>query len=81
MLRGFGFEQRGPTTIFEDKVSCIAMSHNPVTPEHSRHIDTRLSGFLRDMVRPRRNKILKLEKCAGTQNVADALPKSVPGPV
>eukprot|EP00961_Rhodomonas_salina_P069833 937374-Rhodomonas_salina.2 len=76
MLRGFGFEQHGPTTIFEDNASCIAMSHNPVKPEHSRHIDTRLY-FLRDMVR---DKVLRLEKCAGTQNVADALTKSVPGP-
>ena len=50
------------------------MSENPVNAERSRHIDTRLY-FLRDMVR---DKLLKLRKCAGTQNVADALTKSLP---
>eukprot|EP00961_Rhodomonas_salina_P239555 3236260-Rhodomonas_salina.1 len=68
--------QLSPTTIYEDNASCIAMSHNPVKPEHSRHIDTRLY-FLRDMVC---DKVLKLAKCPGTENVADALTKSVPGP-
>lgn len=49
LLRGFGFEQTSPTTIYADNAPCIAMSHNQVKPEHSRHIDTRLY-FLRDMV-------------------------------
>eukprot|EP00961_Rhodomonas_salina_P054741 735406-Rhodomonas_salina.1 len=35
LLRGFGFEQTSPTTVYEDNASCIAMSHNPVKPEHS----------------------------------------------
>eukprot|EP00961_Rhodomonas_salina_P132842 1788199-Rhodomonas_salina.1 len=52
------------------------MSENPVHAERSRHIDTR-KWFLRDMVR---DKLLKLRKCAGTQNVADALTKSLPAP-
>eukprot|EP00961_Rhodomonas_salina_P044578 599110-Rhodomonas_salina.1 len=72
LLCGFGFEQQNPTTIYEDNASCIAMSHNQVKPEHSRHIDTRLY-FLRDMVS---DKVLKLERCPGTENVADALTKS-----
>ncbi len=52
------------------------MSENPVNPERSRHIDTR-KFWLRDMVR---DKIVKLRKCAGTHNVADALTKSLPSP-
>eukprot|EP00961_Rhodomonas_salina_P096952 1304279-Rhodomonas_salina.1 len=52
------------------------MSENPVNAERSRHIDTRIY-FLRDMVR---DKLLVLQKCAGTQNVADALTKSLPAP-
>eukprot|EP00961_Rhodomonas_salina_P194154 2621596-Rhodomonas_salina.2 len=53
------------------------MSENPDNAERSRHIDTRIY-FLRDM--PVRDKLLRLKKCAGTQNVADALTKSLPGP-
>eukprot|EP00961_Rhodomonas_salina_P228791 3092301-Rhodomonas_salina.1 len=52
------------------------MSENPVNADRSRHIDTRIY-WLRDMVRA---KIVKLRKCAGTQNVADALRKSLPSP-
>eukprot|EP00961_Rhodomonas_salina_P167597 2258865-Rhodomonas_salina.1 len=52
------------------------MSENPVNADRSRHIDTR-RYWLRDMVRDR---ILKLRKLAGTQNVADALTKSLPYP-
>ena len=74
LLRDLGFEQRRPTRVYEDNASCILMSENPACADHSRHIDTRIY-FLRDMVR---NKILKLKKCAGTENVADALTKSVP---
>eukprot|EP00961_Rhodomonas_salina_P301621 3940542-Rhodomonas_salina.3 len=80
LLRCFRFEQTSPTTVYEDNASCIAMLHNPVKPEHSchcdGHIDTRLY-FLLDMVC---DKVLKLAKCPGTENVADALTKSVPGP-
>eukprot|EP00961_Rhodomonas_salina_P041554 559249-Rhodomonas_salina.1 len=80
LLRGFGFEhwQTSPITVYEDNASCIAMSHKleQVKQEHSSHIDTRLY-FLWDMVR---DKVLKLAKCPGTENVTDALTKSVPGP-
>ena len=76
LLRGFGFEQTHPTRVYEDNASCIAMSHNPVKPERSRHIDIK-KYFLRDLVR---DKVVKLFKCPGTENVADALTKNVPGP-
>jgi len=65
-----------PTEVYEDNASCIAMSHNPVKPDRSRHIDIK-KYWLRDMVK---DKILRLLKCPGTSNVADALTKSVPGP-
>mmetsp|Transcript_30543 Transcript_30543/g.63105 ORF Transcript_30543/g.63105 Transcript_30543/m.63105 type:complete len:82 (-) Transcript_30543:45-290(-) len=52
------------------------MPENPANPERSRHIDTSMF-FLRDMVRGR---IIKLIKVAGTENVADALTKSLPSP-
>eukprot|EP00961_Rhodomonas_salina_P257539 3480241-Rhodomonas_salina.1 len=52
------------------------MSENPVNRERSRHIDTRLH-LVRDLVW---DGIIKLVKCAGVNNVADALTKSVPFP-
>ena len=58
----------------EDNASCILMSKNSTNRERSRHFDERVH-FLRDMVR---DGAVKLIKCAGTQNVADALTKSLP---
>jgi hypothetical protein len=52
------------------------MSENPTNRERSRHVDVRIH-FLQDMVR---DGSVKLIKCAGTQNVADALTKSFPRP-
>eukprot|EP00961_Rhodomonas_salina_P019697 265218-Rhodomonas_salina.1 len=77
LLRDLGHSQGAcPTTIYKDNASCILMSENPVSAERSRHIDTH-KYFLGDMVR---DGLLKLKKCAGRQNVADALTKSLPGP-
>ena len=76
LLRGFACPQTRPTELWEDNVSCIVMSENPTNRERSRHVDVRVH-FLRDMVR---DGAVKLIKCAGTQNVADALTKSLPKP-
>ena len=76
LLKGFAFLQHGPTEIWEDNASCMLMSENPTNRKRSRHVDVRVH-FLRDMVR---DGSVKLIKCAGTQNVADALTKSLPRP-
>jgi hypothetical protein len=77
LLKGFAYVQHGPAEIWEDNASCcIPMSENPTNRECSRHVDVRVH-FLRDMVR---DGSAKLIKCAGTQNVADALTKSLPRP-
>lgn len=76
LLADLGLEQKGPTEVWEDNASCIIMSENPVNRERSRHIDTRLH-FVLDLAR---EGIIKLVKCAGVNNVADALSKSVPFP-
>eukprot|EP00961_Rhodomonas_salina_P210867 2847427-Rhodomonas_salina.1 len=52
------------------------MSENPVNRKQSWHINTGLH-FVLDLVR---DGIIKLVKCAGVNNVADALTKSVPFP-
>ena len=76
LLRDLGYAQTEPTLVYEDNAACILMSENPAHPDRARHIDTRI-WFLRDMVR---DKVIKLVKCAGTKNVADAFTKSLPGP-
>jgi hypothetical protein len=76
LLKGFACPQARPTEIWEDNASCILMSENPTNRERSRHVDVRVH-FLRDMVR---DGAVKLVKCAGPKNVADALTKSLPKP-
>jgi hypothetical protein len=76
LLRGFNFRQVGATEIWEDNASCIMMSENPANRERTRHVDTRVH-YLRELMRDGHVKLLK---CAGPQNVADALTKSLPRP-
>ena len=76
LLKGFACPQARPTEIWEDNASCILMSENPTNRERSRHVDVRVH-FLRDLVR---DGAVKLVKCAGPKNVADALTKSLPKP-
>ncbi len=65
----FGNEHTSLTKHLKDNPSC--------NPENSGHIDT-LKFFLCDKVRA---KVLRLQKVDGTENVADALTKSVPEPM
>ena len=71
-LRGFNLRQVGATEIWEDNASCIMMSENPANRERTRHVDTRVH-YLRELLRDGHVKLLK---CAGPQNVADALTKA-----
>ena len=75
LLEGFACLQHGPTGIWEDDASYI-LKRNPTNRERSRHVDVRVH-FLRDMVG---DGSVKLIKYARTQNVADALTKSLPQP-
>jgi hypothetical protein len=76
LLRGFGYTQKKPTEIWEDNASCIMMSKNPTNRDRSRHVDVKVH-YLRDLAR---DGHVKLVKCAGTQNVSDALTKSLARP-
>jgi ribA/ribD-fused uncharacterized protein len=76
LLAGFNRTQHGPTAVWEDNAACILMSENPVNRERSRHVDVKFH-FLRERVHLGE---IKLFKCLGTQNVADALTKSLPRP-
>jgi hypothetical protein len=76
MLESFRAPQEGPTEVWEDNAACIQISENPVNRKFTRHIDVR-RYFVRDLVR---DGLVKLVKCAGTHNIADALTKSLPAP-
>ena len=76
LLAGFNCAQTEPTLVWEDNAACILMSENPVNRERSRHVDVKFH-FLRERVQLDEIKLLK---CLGTQNVADALTKSLPRP-
>ena len=41
LLSDLGFEQKGPTIIYEDNQSCIALAKNPVHHARTKHIDIR----------------------------------------
>ena len=69
LLKGFGHPQKKPTEICEDNASCIMMIEKPTNRDRSRHVDVKVD-YLRDLLR---DGHVKLVKCAGTQNVSDAL--------
>ena len=52
------------------------LRENPTNRDRSRHVDVKVH-YLRDLVR---DGHVKLVKCAGTQNVSDALTKSLARP-
>ena len=76
LLRGFGYTHNKPTEIWEDNASCIMMSENLTHRNRPRHVDIKVH-YLHDLVQ---NGHVKLVKCAGTQNVSDALTKSLARP-
>ena len=77
ILHDFGFDQKGATPLYEDSRAVICMSENPVNRKASRHIDTR-RYFIGELVA---DKVIKLVTCRTDKMVADALTKSLPGPV
>ena len=76
ILDDFGFEQKGPTTLYEDSRAVICMAENPVNRKSSRHIDTR-RHFIGELVAA---GTVKLADCRTDEMVADALTKSLPYP-
>ena len=71
-----GYASSLSTEVWEDNAACITMSENPVARDRQRYVDTKFH-FLRERVRLGEIKLLK---CAGPRNVADALTKSLPRP-
>lgn len=74
LLCDLGYEQTGPTTIYEDNQGCIAMSKNPVMRDRCKHIDNCIH-FLRELVESD-DIIMEYE---GTKDMtADVLTKPLP---
>jgi len=76
LLSGCDRSRLGPTCVWKDNAACILMSENPVNRDRSHHVDVKFH-FLRERVRAGE---IKLYKCWGPLNVADALTKSLPRP-
>eukprot|EP00961_Rhodomonas_salina_P008372 113776-Rhodomonas_salina.1 len=78
ILQGFGHEQLNQTEVWEDNTACIQIANNLVNRKFTCHIqvDT-LLYYVLDLVK---DGVMTLVKCSRTQNVADALTKSLPGP-
>jgi len=72
LLSGFNCSPLGPTCVWEDNAACILMGENPVNHDRSSHFDVKFH-FLRERVRAGE---IKLYKCWGPLNVADALTKA-----
>jgi hypothetical protein len=76
ILRDVGHAQTAPTDIYEDNLACIAMSTN-VRRKSSRHIDLRVH-FCRELCAA---GVMRLIPLRTHLMAADALTKSLPGPV
>jgi hypothetical protein len=73
ILAEIGFEQKGPTTVFENNNACIAIGSNLETKERSKHIDIKYH-FVRE-------KIASCEICFRRidtkEQIADVLTKAL----
>ncbi len=74
ILRDFGVVQTQPTLVYEDNLTCIAMSVNPVRRKYSRHIDIR-HHYVRELCL---GNLVKLVPLHTNLMVTDALTKSLP---
>jgi hypothetical protein len=76
LLHDVGHEQLAPTDIYEDNLTCIVMSTNPVRRKSSRHIDIRVH-FCRELYT---TGVIHLIPLRTHLMVADTLTKSLPDP-
>jgi hypothetical protein len=70
-MKTLGFEQVGPTVIYEDNQGCIGMSQNPIMHKRSKHIDIRYR-FVRERVASGDVQLVFVET---NKQVADLLTK------
>ena len=73
LLNDLGREQEGPTTIYCDNMSAIALTKNPVFHARSKHIELR-HHFIRDLVQ---KEEIQLEFIITNEQPADMLTKPI----
>jgi len=76
LLKELGFEQKLPTTLFEDNQSAVALANNPVFHARSKHIDIQFH-YVREKVA---SKEIALRYVATDDMNADIFTKPLPGP-
>ena len=74
LLKGMGFAQKSPTTIFEDNQGTIALAKNPIRQPRTKHIDIKYH-FTRDAITKGETQ---LTYCPTNLMVADILTKAIP---
>ena len=74
LLRNMGFQQEGPTTVYEDNTACIEWGNNVIGGrERAKHIDIR-KHFANETIK---NGNMTLKKIATTAQLADIMTKGV----
>ena len=73
LLNDLGRKQEGPTTIYCDNMSAIALTKNPVFHARSKHIELR-HHFIRDLVQ---KEEIQLEFITTNEQPADMLTKPI----
>ena len=73
MLGELQHQQNGPTTIYCDNKSTIALTKNPMFHGRSKHIDIK-HHYIRELVK---DKEIVVEYCASEYQVADIFTKSL----
>lgn len=74
LLGDLSFEQLTPTELFEDNKGAICIAKNPISRDHTRHIDIRVHN-LRQRVE---DGVIKLTYCKTGDMLADIFTKSLP---
>ena len=73
LLNDLGRKQEGPTTIYCDNMSVIALTKNPIFHARSKHIELR-HHFIRDLVQ---KEEIQLEFISTNEQPADMLTKPI----
>ena len=73
LLSSLGYEQNGPTVLYEDNQEAIALAKNPTNHARSKHIDIR-HHYIRQEVSA---KNIEIAYCSTVDMVADVLTKGL----
>ncbi|KAL6054460.1 Cysteine-rich receptor-like protein kinase 25-like protein [Balamuthia mandrillaris] len=77
LLKDLKLPQQGPTELFEDNQTAIKIAENPIIHDRSKHIDVKYH-YVRQKVK---RKEVKLIYVPSGENIADAMTKSLAGPL